>query len=83
MSGPHQIGHSLRVDAERPDTETEPERDVPAKEYVGYIWINDEPGQRLSVWARSSGEARRKVEEEYGEGHVCSIWNEEDSNRPR
>ena len=55
----------------------------PAKEYVGYIWIGDAPGRRISLWARSATEACQMVEAEYGEGHPYSISNEEDAERPR
>jgi hypothetical protein len=47
----------------------------PLKEYVGFIWIGDEPGKRLSVWATSPREARAMVIEEFGEGHVISLRN--------
>lgn len=57
--------------------------DRPLKEYVGYIWIRDEPGIRVSVWAASSEEAAAKVEAEHGKGHVHSIWNEEDASKLR
>lgn len=53
------------------------------KEYVGIIWIGDDPGIRLRVFAPSSREARALVIEEYGEGHVITLRNEEDANRPR
>jgi hypothetical protein len=53
------------------------------KDYVGYIWIGDEPGLRLTVQARTADEARSLVEVEYGEGHTISLWNEEDAQRPR
>ena len=55
----------------------------PLKAYVGYIWIGDAPGMRISLWARSAGQAMRMVEAEYGEGHPYSIRNEEDANKPR
>ncbi len=55
----------------------------PLKEYVGYIWIGDSPGNRISVWARSAEHAMRLVEAEYGEGHPYSIRNEEDASKPR
>jgi hypothetical protein len=55
----------------------------PLKEYVGYIWVADTPGKRISVWARSAEEASRLVEAEYGEGHPYSIRNERDANKPR
>ncbi len=53
------------------------------KEYVGYIWIGDEPGMRISVWARSADDAIRIVEEKYGQGHPFSIRNIDDAERPR
>lgn len=53
------------------------------KEYVGYIWIGDESGVRLSVMARSSREARAAVEAEFGKGHVISLWNEDEASAPR
>lgn len=55
----------------------------PRKEYVGYIWIDDEPGIRLSVMARDAEEAQRLVITEHGDGHPFSIWNEDDAERPR
>lgn len=55
----------------------------PLKEYVGFIWIGDAPGVRLSIMARSPEEAEAVMEAEYGSGHVYSLWNEEDASRPR
>ncbi|HEX7135631.1 MAG TPA: hypothetical protein VF228_23845 [Iamia sp.] len=49
------------------------------KEYVGYIWIGDAPGTRISVWAEDSAEAMRLVEAEYGTGHPYSIANLDDA----
>lgn len=59
------------------------EGDQPLKEYVGLIWIGDEPGIRLSVWARSSTEAVALVRAEYGEGHPMTLRNEEDAAKRR
>jgi hypothetical protein len=53
------------------------------KEYIGFIWVGDDPGVRLSVWAKSGEEAWAKVVEQYGEGHVISLHNADDSRRPR
>lgn len=53
------------------------------KEYVGIIWIGDGPGIRLRVFAPSALEARQMVIDEYGEGHVITLRNEDDANRPR
>jgi hypothetical protein len=55
----------------------------PKREYVGLIWIDDQPGIRLRILANSLDEATSRVIEEYGQGHVISIWNEEDASRPR
>ena len=57
--------------------------DRPTKAYVGFIWIDDQPGIRLDVMARSPDEARAIVVAEYGEGHVISLWNEQDASKPR
>lgn len=57
--------------------------DEASREYIGFIWIGDEPGIRLSIWARSGTEAKSFVEAEYGKGHVVSLWNEDDAQRPR
>lgn len=55
----------------------------PKREYVGFIRIAGQPEIQLRLMASSSGEARALVIEQYGEGHVISIWNEEDARRPR
>lgn len=54
-----------------------------SRECVGIIWIGDGPGIRLRVFAPSAVEARALVVEEYGEGHVITLRNEDDANRPR
>jgi hypothetical protein len=53
------------------------------KRYVGYVWIGDQPGMRLDIVAYNADEARAEVEALYGQGHVVSLWNEEDRNKPR
>ncbi|MCT2276513.1 hypothetical protein AB0B62_15685 [Micromonospora chalcea] len=55
----------------------------PLREYTGLIWIDDQPGIRLRILARSLDEATASVIEEHGDGHVISIWNEEDASRAR
>jgi hypothetical protein len=55
----------------------------PKREYVGFIRITGQPEIQLQMMASSLSEARAIVIEHYGEGHVISIWNEEDANRPR
>jgi hypothetical protein len=55
------------------------------KRYLAMVWVrdSDRPGQRVSVLAESLGEAKRKLEAEYGEGNVFDLHNEEDAARPR
>ncbi len=55
------------------------------KLYRAMIWVSgsDRPGQRVSVLAESLGEAKKKLEAEYGEGSVFDLHNEEDAARPR
>ena len=79
------------VEPPTPDDRTaDPQRDaeqpVPTgleKEYVGLIWIGDDPGIRLSIWAPTGAAAMAKVVELYGEGHVITLTNEADARRPR
>ena len=40
-------------------------------------------GQRVTVWACNVHEAKRKLEAQYGEGNVYSLWNEEEASRLR
>ena len=54
-----------------------------SREYVGFVWIGEEPGVRLSVSAHSLDEAVAIVEEKYGQGHMISIWNPEDASKSR
>lgn len=53
------------------------------RDYVGIIWIADQPGERFRISARSLDEARDQAEKLYGTGHVISIYNEDDADRPR
>jgi hypothetical protein len=57
----------------------------PRREFIGFIWIDGqrEKEERFRLMASSSSEARALVIEQYGEGHVISVWNEEDARRPR
>jgi hypothetical protein len=59
------------------------DQSAPMKKYIGYIWIGDQPGIRLNLWARDANEAIAAVEGQYGKGHVFSVWNQEDADRPR
>jgi hypothetical protein len=53
--------------------------------YKAMIWLkdSDQPGKRVSVLAKSIGEARQLLEEQHGEGTVFDLHNEEDANKPR
>ena len=54
------------------------------KEYRAIIWKDpNQPGQRVSVWATDGFEAKRLLEEEYGEGTVHDLYNEEEESKPR
>ncbi|MCX4529845.1 hypothetical protein OG982_29830 [Streptomyces sp. NBC_01551] len=55
----------------------------PKREYVGFIQIAGQPEIQLRLMASSPSEATAMVVEQYGEGHVISVWNEEDARRPR
>jgi hypothetical protein len=49
------------------------------------IWENDsdKPGRRVSVLAETLDDAKKRLEAEYGEGHVFDLHNEEDAARQR
>jgi CRISPR/Cas system type I-B associated protein Csh2 (Cas7 group RAMP superfamily) len=55
------------------------------KLYEGVIWMkgSDELGQRVSVYATGPLEAKKKVQEQYGNDIIVSLKNKEDSERPR
>jgi hypothetical protein len=55
----------------------------PLREYVGKIHIGDQPPIPLRLTASSLAEARAMVVDQYGEGHIISLWNEEDAASPR
>ncbi|WP_433131202.1 hypothetical protein ACQPWW_09720 [Micromonospora sp. CA-240977] len=59
------------------------DKSLPMREYAGLIWIEDKPGIRLRILARSLDEAETSVIEKYGDGHVVSIWSEEDASSAR
>jgi hypothetical protein len=66
----------------------QPDQAVPAespqyREYIGLIWIDDQPGIRFQISACSLEDARNLLLREYGKGHVISLWNEQDAARPR
>lgn len=59
----------------------EPDAD---RKYRGIIWIDQQPGVKLRVWASSAEDAMAKVVAKYGEGHRVQLWmvEEPDIRRP-
>ncbi|MFD5450630.1 hypothetical protein [Streptomyces sp. NPDC127100] len=57
----------------------------PRREFIALIRIDGqrEKAQPLRLMGTSAPEARALAIEQYGEGHVISVWNEEDARRPR
>lgn len=55
----------------------------PLKEFVGLLWIGDQPAIRVRIEARTVEEAKIALEAEYGAGHSLSLWNEADARKPR
>jgi hypothetical protein len=51
--------------------------------YKAIIWVGELPGRRVTILANSLEEAKEKLEAEHGAGHVYSLYNEEDMERPR
>jgi hypothetical protein len=56
---------------------------VPLKEYVGMVWVGDEPGKRVRVVAATSTEAGEMLRQQYGQTIRYSLHNEDDANRLR
>lgn len=53
------------------------------REYVGIIWVGNEPGVRFRILASSGEEAEERLVSEYGEGHAYTLRNEDDATKPR
>ncbi len=54
------------------------------KRYLAMIWTDDvTPGERVSVDGEDLSAAKQKLEQEYGEGTVFNLHNEDDAKRPR
>jgi hypothetical protein len=55
------------------------------KPYDAIVWGKepDAIGERVSVFAESAAEAKRKLQAIYGEDKVYYITNTEESSRPR
>lgn len=53
------------------------------REYKAIIWIADNPGKRVTMFANDLGEARNILEQLYGKGTVFDLHNEEDAEKPR
>lgn len=56
-----------------------------AKQYKAIVWTKDpsQPGQRVTIEAGSLEEARKMLDEQFGEGIVVTLWNEQDAGQPR
>ena len=52
------------------------------KTYKAIIWDGDpnKPGHRVSVLAEDLDDAKRRLEEKYGKGHVFNLHNEEEES---
>ena len=63
----------------------EPIENHKMKTYKAIIWDEDpdKPGRRVSVPAQSLQDAKKQLEQEYGEGHVFNLHCEEDAVKPR
>jgi hypothetical protein len=54
------------------------------KTYKAVIWEDDtKPGRRVTILAENAADARKKLEEAYGEGTVFDLHNPEEAARPR
>jgi len=55
------------------------------KEYRAIIWTKDpeRAGKRVVIWAIDLDTAKQRLEEEYGEGTVFGLHNEDDANQSR
>ena len=55
------------------------------REYQAIVWAEDPngPGERIVLSATSLEEAREQIDKKYGPNIVVSLWNEDDSNKPR
>ncbi len=53
--------------------------------YQAVIWEldSDKPGMHTTVLADDLEEAERKLRQQYGEGVVVSLHNQEDADEPR
>jgi predicted nucleotidyltransferase len=47
------------------------------------VWVEDNPGLRLTFEASNADEVTKYLHEKYGPDIVISIWNEEADNKPR
>jgi len=53
--------------------------------FKAMIWISDtnEPGKRVNVFAENLVEAKKLLENEYGEGNVFNLHSEVDDDKIR
>ncbi len=55
----------------------------PLREYVGIIWIAENPGERFTILAPSLDAAETEMIRIYGPGHAYTLYNEDDAKKPR
>lgn len=55
------------------------------KLYHAIVWREgpDQLGERVTILAKDSTEAKRLLEEKYGKGHVYNLHNEEEAQESR
>lgn len=87
----------LRIDVERSEKRSDPRAPGPGgvglrkpvegtlREYKAIVWTDDptQPGQRVTLLAKSLTEAREKLKENYGKDLVCTLYNEDDQQKLR
>jgi hypothetical protein len=55
------------------------------RRYEAVVWEKEPEsvGKRTFIYATDLRDAKRRLEEVHGDDKIYSIWNEEDSNKPR
>ena len=58
---------------------------VQEREYRAIVWTSDPtlPGRRTTVWALSVADARRQLQEEFGDDICCVLQPDEEASQPR
>jgi len=53
------------------------------RQYKALVWVGDDPGIRVELYARNLEEATLQLKERYGREAVISLWNDDDAQKPR